>query len=125
MTPSWHLVGLGHVPWEQVRQACAGATCAWADYTGFHVMPGERLPTEVPPYSHLWAWSPRRLLRVRIDGDQGVVGILTEDPSPWPDAPVREPVEVIERQVRNFQDDRTTTLFQVVGPMPVSFVAGA
>lgn len=118
---TWTLHGFGSVGWPRVRELCAGLTCAWADYTGFQQ--GE-CPDQPPPYTHLWGWSASRLARVRIDGDQGVIGLLTPDPAPIPGAVLREQVQVVVTQAMNVREPETTSLVRVVGPMPLTFVAG-
>jgi hypothetical protein len=75
--PSWWLTPLGYLPWAQVLAELQGLTCTWADYTGLHETDHlERLRT-APPYSHVWGWSDDRLVRVRVDVDEGVVAVLT------------------------------------------------
>lgn len=71
------LTGYGRLAWANVERLLAGLSCAWADYEGFHV--GRPCPGQAPPYSHLWAWNDdaTRLVRVRVDGDEGIVGELT------------------------------------------------
>ncbi|MGL5862187.1 MAG: hypothetical protein ACRCY9_13125 [Phycicoccus sp.] len=136
MTATHHLIGLGMLDWEQIRDLCAASTCAWADYDGFHIEPADQLPQEAPPYTHLWAWSPRHLIRVRLDGPGGVVGVLIPntdgpdahaemEPATWPHPQISELATVVEHTVTNFKEDSgTTRLVQVVGPMPITFVAG-
>jgi hypothetical protein len=122
---TWYLAGLGHRTWNDVRQICAGMTCAWADYDGYHLVKGGGCPAAAPPYSHLWAWSPELLVRVRVDGDHGVVGILTTSAVEPPDSALFERVEVRERVATSFREPPTTiSLMQVIGAMPVVFVAG-
>lgn len=121
---SWMLHGLGVVPWERVRQTCAGLQCAWADYDGFQ---GGDCPPEAPPYSHLWAWSPDRLVRVRIDGVSGILGVLTRGPTPLDGTVDPESVDVAVTTAMAGDGDaagQPTTLVRVIGPMPVTFVAG-
>lgn len=75
--PPMYLKGYGRLSWSDARELTDGLKCAWADYQGFHV--DQLCPHEAPPYSHLWAWSEdfSRLVRVRIDEDEGIVGILS------------------------------------------------
>jgi hypothetical protein len=56
-------------------------TCAWADYTGFHV---GTCPENTPPYTHLWAWTPPAdfLIRARIDEGEAIIGALAKNPVP-------------------------------------------
>lgn len=71
----WTLHGWGRLAWSDIQRLLEGATCAWADYDGFHF--GD-CPDGAPPYSHLWAWKGKEVLyRVRIDGANGIVGGLT------------------------------------------------
>lgn len=71
------LTGFGRLPWADVKQELSGMCCAWADYDGFHV--GESCPDKPPHYTHLWAWNSdhSKLARVRIDGAEGIVGVLS------------------------------------------------
>jgi hypothetical protein len=120
--PSWWLTPLGYLPWAQVLAELQGLTCTWADYTGLHETDHlERLRT-APPYSHVWGWSDDRLVRVRVDVDEGVVAVLTRvDLARAATGPVR----VIERTAVPFSPDRPLTrLIQVLGPTPLVFVAG-
>jgi hypothetical protein len=99
-------------------------TCAWADYDGYHLVKGGGCPAAAPPYSHLWAWSPEQLVRVRIDGDHGVVGVLTTNAVQLPDSKSFEQVDVMERETTSFREPPTTIrLMQVIGSMPLVFVA--
>jgi hypothetical protein len=48
---TWYLAGLGHRPWNDVRDVCQGMTCAWADYNGYHfVKDGDALPSPLPTH---------------------------------------------------------------------------
>jgi hypothetical protein len=120
--PSWWLTPLGYRPWPQVLAELQGLTCAWADYSGFHETDDLDGLSSPPPYSHLWGWSAHRLVRVRIDVDEGVVAVL----SPAELArPTTVPVEVIERTALPFDSARAPIrLVQVLGPAPLVFVAG-
>lgn len=126
-----HLTGLGTMSWEKVTDHLSGLTCAWADYDGFHI--DIKCPKQAPPYTHLWAWNTdhSRLVRVRIDGDLGIVGVLsiTDEGGqqvsvsmhaglPWGDN---------GRLGRQYGDDITRTTFTLYEPMialPATFVAG-
>lgn len=119
----WYLIGLGRLPWPGIRDLCSGMTCAWADYDGFHRQQQPQLPDQAPPYSHVWAWGSDHAVRVRLDQDEGVVGVLTTNPNAWPGALLSEPVEVTERDAWQHQADATTIrLLEVAGPMPIAFV---
>jgi hypothetical protein len=121
---TWYLAGLGRRGWNDVRQLCAGMTCAWADYDGYHLVKDDGCPADAPPYSHLWAWSPDQLVRVRVDGDHAVVGVLTTNPIEPAGSELFEQVDVVEREAASFRDPPTTIrLLQVIGPMPVVFLA--
>jgi hypothetical protein len=121
---TWTLLGLGWQPWTRVVELCDGLTCSWGDYTGFHT--GDCPPT-APPYSHVWGWSSDRFVRVRVDGDQGIVGLLTRtDADTWRPADVDEPVSIdISRAFSASKNRPPTWLLQVTGPSPVTFVSGA
>jgi hypothetical protein len=134
---TWTLHGFGSLPWAEVQAVCAGMTCAWADYDGFQE--GD-CPTQRPPYSHVWGWSPGRFVRVRVDGEQGVVGLLTVNQAPAAPAHLggsaatsggtgrmaAEPVEVNVVTATNATAGVAagTVLLRVIGPMPLTFVAG-
>jgi len=70
------LAGLGRCSWAEVQDAVGQQECAWADLDGFQV---GTIPPAAPPYSHLWSWSATRWVRVRVDGQGGVVGVLSLD----------------------------------------------
>lgn len=70
------LRGLGRVPWAAVTEELATMTCSWADLEGWHV---EAAPGRAPVATHLWGWSGPRWARVRVDGDEAIVGILDMD----------------------------------------------
>jgi hypothetical protein len=120
--PSWWLTPLGYRPWQQVLAELQGLTCAWADYSGFHQTDDLDRLDDPPPYSHVWGWSADRLVRVRIDLDEGVGAILT----PLDLArSTTTPVQVIERTALPFAPSHSPTrLIQVLGPDPLVFVAG-
>lgn len=120
--PSWWLTPLGYRPWPQVLAELQGLTCAWADYGGFHETDDLDRLSSPPPYSHLWGWSTDRLVRVRIDVDEGVVAVLTSADLARAKT---VPVQVIERAALPFDSSRPATrLVQVLGPAPLVFVAG-
>lgn len=77
MSDTRTLIGWGARDWTEVVATCQGMTAAWSDYEGFHI---GSLPTVQPPTSHVWAWSPdgSRLMRVRSDGKQVIVGWLVQ-----------------------------------------------
>lgn len=121
---TWSLHEHGELEWPEVQGLIAGASCAWADYAGFHVGP---CPDSAPPYSHLWAWDAdgSRLVRVRVDGSRGVVGVLsrTAATSVGDGSQVRT-VEVQERpgvpwgndkRVAAVPEVREITIFEVQG----------
>jgi hypothetical protein len=131
---TWTLHGLGSLCWPDVQAVCDGMTCAWADYNGFHE---DECPAEAPPYSHVWGWAPDRFVRVRVDGEQGVVGVLTDGnasvmSSVTGDFEARqamppERVEVDVTVATNVNNDQgaKTRLLRVLGPMPLTFVGGS
>lgn len=123
----WWLTALGYRPWTEAFDQLTDLTCAWADYTGFHFGQGPALLAEAPPYSHVWGWSRDRLVRIRVDvengADFGVVAVLSRHPGV---GDVRgEPVQVIEQLAAPFKASfPPTRLVQVIGPLPLVFVAG-
>lgn len=127
--------GWGEIEWSAIQRVIGDATCAWADYQGFHI--GE-CPDEIPPYSHVWAWNDdlSRLFRVRINGDSAILGALTSDPAIHWDVPAKRSTGSIEinqyegfpwrddKRVRQSDFDITGTirLFETVQLTPVTFV---
>ncbi len=134
MTTAQTLHGWGTLPWEQIVEILGDAEAAWADYEGFHI---GRCPMEVPPYSHLWAWSPKWRFRIRIDGDSGVVAALGDAAAP-PGAPTLHTREVAVHQYpaipwagdaqisvgasRLIETIGQITLTETLEPMPMTFV---
>ena len=131
-----YLTGHSRLPWKQIVELLADTRCAWADYNGFHV--GEPCPNQAPPYSHLWAWTtdPTRLLRVRVDGEEGIVGELSDDEPP-PGYPVPQKIRVrvntslpwgddgqIDRGVESPVRNGVFTLYEPQLPVSVTFVSG-
>jgi hypothetical protein len=119
------LIGHGRRPWEQIRALLSGCTCLWADLDGLHA---DEPPADPPLATHLWAWDTSRLLRVRIDGADGVTGELhLTDPG------CGEPVMVTEREASSWPSvegrvsaapqwrDRPIRIYQVSGIMPLEF----
>ncbi len=132
VTTKRHLVGRGRLSWGDVQREASGMLCAWADYAGFHI--GEQCRSVAPPYTHLWAWTAdhSKLMRVRIDGDEGIVGLLWADP---PGVPAIE-VEVVSRTGLPWGDDGqlgralpahisagTFAMYEPLVPLPATFVA--
>lgn len=119
------LLAHGRRPWDEITPLLAGCTCAWADLDGFHA----GAPSDGPPLAtHLWAWDECRLLRVRVDGDCGIVGELSlTDPGHG------EAVTVTEREAPSWPAgegrvsagtewrDRNIRIYQVAGLMPLEF----
>jgi hypothetical protein len=115
----------GRQSWTAISSMLSGCTCAWADLDGFHCEPA---PAEPPLATHLWAWSPDRLLRIRLDGTDGITAELhlTETDN-------GELVQVTEREAQTWPpregrvsvDDqwrgRTVRIYQVTGLMPLEF----
>jgi hypothetical protein len=130
---TWTLHGLGSLQWPEVARLCTGMTCAWADYDGFHE---GACPDAAPPYSHVWGWATGRYIRVRVDGEHGVVGVLVDDTAT--DVSVRaaleasqamppeEDVEIAVTVATNVTSEygAGTTLLRVIGPLPLTFVGG-
>lgn len=67
--------GAGRMSWaDAVAGPLVGATCLWQDLDGLHV---EAAPGSAPPTSIVWGWVQGiRLVRVRLDGDTALVGVL-------------------------------------------------
>ena len=131
------LIGYGRITWDQLTSMLTGAHAAWADYAGFHI--GEA-PAEPPPYTHLWAWSSRWILRARIDGDTAITGVLALDGEPHPAPPA------LSRQTVHYQHaksntwpqtekrvgqltvgiaDRTVDIYLIAGEHPITFAAAS
>lgn len=123
-TTAW-LVTHGRQPWTQVRALLTGCTCAWADLDGFH---HDAPPAEPPVATHLWAWGTGKLLRVRIDGSDGITAELR-----LTDTGQGEPVSVTERAATSWPSsegrvsagqqwrNRALHVYQVAGLMPLEF----
>jgi hypothetical protein len=129
------LVGYGRLTWPQLLDVLGGASAAWADYAGFHIRPA---PPEPPPYTHIWAWTSRWLIRARIDGDTAITGALalTGEPAAALEAVLREPVTYQRVQAGTWPAsdkrigpldttiaDRPVTLYLIAGPAPVTFIS--
>jgi hypothetical protein len=116
----------GRQSWTAISSILSGCTCAWADLDGFHCEPA---PAGPPLATHLWAWSPDRLLRIRLDGTDGIAAELHLTTRPGNG----EIVQVTEREAQTWPpregrvsvDDqwrgRTVRVFQVIGLMPLEF----
>lgn len=130
------LIGYGRLPWDQLRTLIRDSPAAWADYDGFHISPAP--PDDPPPYSHLWAWTNRWLIRARIEGTTAITGalILTAEPPSGPPAALRKKVTYqlviaenwasAERRVGPLDPavaGRRVTLYLISGTHPVTFVA--
>jgi hypothetical protein len=119
------LIVHGRRPWAEIRPLLAGCTCAWADLDGFHA---ESAPDGPPLATHLWAWDADRLLRVRLDGSDGIAAELG-----LADSGQGEPVRVTERGAVSWPSgegrvsagqawrDRPLRVYQVEGLMPLEF----
>lgn len=130
------LIGYGRLSWNQLRTLTRDAAAAWADYDGFHISPAP--PDDPPPYSHLWAWTDRWLIRARIEGTTAITGalILTAEPADGPPGLLREKVTYqrvmagswpsTERRVGPLDlgvAGRPVSLYLISGTHPVTFVA--
>lgn len=128
----------GRVDWDAVRAIIGTVSAAWADYDGFQIGP---CPDMAPPYSHLWAWVPDHsvLLRIRIDGADGIASALTTGPLgagvpeasgarsvlvqthpglPWgTDGQIGRQAEDLLRRIKGI------TMFETLEPDPMTFVA--
>jgi hypothetical protein len=146
-TSSWHpgvdlpvtlgtaaLIAYGRLTWDQAAPMLAGTQAAWADYDGFHIGPP---PGSPPPYSHLWAWTPDWLARIRIDGQHAITGILAlhGQPANCPPEQWRQDVQFqlvgsqtwppSERRVGPLTPEitgRTADLYLITGEHAVTFV---
>jgi hypothetical protein len=111
-------------------------TCAWADYTGFHLGP---CPDSPPPYTHLWAWDEAgsQLVRARIDVDEAIVGALVTSDHPLSSVsqPLPEPVAVRHDSLLTWPPgheriadqpsgilDRDVQAITVLSPVPITFI---
>lgn len=119
------LISHGRRSWTEIHGLLNGCTCAWADIDGFHA---EHPPADPPLATHLWAWREEKLLRIRVDGSEGITAELR-----LTDSGQGEPVIVIERNaaswrfdegrvsVRDEWRDRALKLYRVQGLMPLEF----
>lgn len=119
------LIAHGRRPWAEIRPLLTGCTCAWTDLDGFHAEPS---PDGLPLGTHLWAWDAGRLLRIRIDGGDGIAAELR-----LTDSGVGEPVSVTGREAVSWPSgegrvsagqawrDRKLRIYQVAGLMPLDF----
>ncbi len=130
------LLGYGSQTWPDVLRIIGDTTCAWADYEGFHI---GSAPTSPPPYSHLWAWSSdqRTMIRVRIDEERGIVGMLRLGPVSQPShlfRPSTRQVIVRSYPVMEWgqEESRVTALppevrgvraHELLVPLPVTFIS--
>lgn len=110
---TYTLEGLGRLPWAEVRGAVGRATCSWVDLDGIQVGPA---PPAAPPCTHLWAWEEDRWVRVRVDGTEGIVGVLTRGGGNG-----GEPVDVDRRLVWTWRPDED----QRVRPLPKALAGRA
>jgi hypothetical protein len=119
------LVAHGRRPWAEVHSLLTDCVCAWADLDGVHTEPA---PTTPPLATHLWAWNHDRLLRVRIDCQDGIAAELRPSESGQ-----GEPVTITERKAISWPSeegrvsaaqewrDRPLRIYQVQGLMPLEF----
>jgi hypothetical protein len=129
------LIGFGRIGWDQLLRMLGGAQAAWADYDGFHIGPAPAAP---PPYSHLWAWTDRWLIRVRIDGGQAIAGalVLTAAPDHAPPHTTTQTVRYLRVTAHTWADSekrvgrlapgitgRPADVYLVSGENPVTFVS--
>jgi hypothetical protein len=129
------LHGYGRLPWSALVAALAAVPAAWADYHGFHL---GQAPSQPPPYTHLWAWTPGWLLRGRIDGAHVIAAVLQMDgtiPSGLTPRSSPQQVSYVHRLSRTWPGaekrvgpispdlaDRAVHLYEVGGEYPVTFV---
>lgn len=119
------LIAHGRRPWTGIRPLLSGCTCAWADLDGFHA---EAPPVDPPLATHLWAWDAGKLLRIRIDGSDGIaaelrltgpgqgepVAVTVREAVSWPSGEGRVSVQQEWR-------DRVLHVYEVTGLMPLEF----
>lgn len=121
------LTAHGRQDWSKIASLLTGCTCAWADLDGFHVGPP---PARPPLATHLWAWGTTRLLRVRVDGGDGIAAELHLSGEEH-----GEPVTVTERNAVSWPlgegrvsvDDqwrgRAIRIYEVTGLAPLEFAS--
>jgi hypothetical protein len=129
------LIGYGRIGWGQVGRMLAGSQAAWADYDGFHI---GAPPGSPPPYSHLWAWTPDWLARLRVDGQDAIAGVLAlrAEPENCPPEYWRQRVEYRHVRSETWPETekrvgplpagvtgRATDVYLIGGAHPVTFVA--
>ncbi|MFF4128273.1 hypothetical protein ACFYYP_32515 [Microbispora rosea] len=119
------LAALGRTSWDTALEILTRHACAWADLDGFHL--GDA-PRAVPLTTHVWAWRDTRLLRLRVDRTECVIGLLDLDP-----AADGEEVDVTTRHSQTWPlgegrvgvadewRSRSVTLYEVAGLMPLTF----
>jgi hypothetical protein len=119
------LIAHGRRPWTEIHALLDRSICAWADLDGFHAEPR---PADPPLATHLWAWDVGRLLRVRIDGSDGIaaelhltnsgqgepVTVTVQEAVSWP---AREGRVSVDAQWRGLP----LRVYQVEGLMPLEF----
>lgn len=126
-----NLFAIGRVPWGEARRLLIGMTCAWADLDGWH----QTEPSDQPPIAtHLWAWGDERWARVRVDGEDAVVAILTTAMLSLPGAEfVEVDIEDGPLLLIDPEDDRIpltskewlggeARVLNVLGPQPLAFI---
>jgi len=106
------LIAYGRVTWDQITRMLAGAQAAWADYDGFHI---GAPPGSPPPYSHLWAWTPDWLARIRIDSQHAIAAVLALHGQPGNPPPEQWRQDVQFHQV---QSQTWPPAEKRVGPLP-------
>lgn len=129
------LVAYGRIRWDEVPPMLTGSQAAWADYDGFHI---GAPPGSPPPYSHLWAWTPQWLARIRIDGEHAITGVLAlrgapeiAPPERWRRLVEYQHVESrtwprTEKRVGPVPADvagQATSLYLIGGQHPVTFIS--
>jgi hypothetical protein len=100
----------GRLAWADLLTLAEGLPCAWADHDGWHT---GACPDTAPAYTHLWGWSPDRLLRVRIDETEALVAelapagssgqdvsvrVLHPEPEPWAETLLGENLVVVRTE---------------------------
>jgi hypothetical protein len=119
------LIAHGLRPWDEISSLLSGCTCAWADLDGFHC---GSPPAEPPLATHMWAWNPDRLLRIRLDSSDGITAELhLTNPGNGEKVQVteRETATWPPREGRVSAEDkwrgRPVHIYQVAGLMPLEF----
>jgi len=106
--------GHGWLDWNHTTRHLTEATCAWADFRGFHLA---SCPEQMPHTSHLWAWHHTDLWRLRLDSGRALVTQLTILPA----AAQLHPNTVTVRRLPGLA---WPPGYQMIGQQPVNVLDG-